>query len=237
MKSHLFSQTEDDISTFLNDRVIVSTKAGLRKKLNEDAIGHVLTKESVLRISIADGHWGQEAARMCVEHWMDDTIGKEPIQSMIELETALANRFAVPSPNAEVTRTPEASTLTITIYPDKRMDIVGYGDCRLSVVRDSHVIYRYETAATWLGLFSSVGLRGRIPARSGTLVESVQLNEGDTVLLYTDGVDECIYERPTLNVEGFVYSDAAVVQIYNDIMGAVFDHGAEDNATIAILRV
>lgn len=156
---------------------------------------------------------------------------------MIRLERMLANRFAVPSHDTETTRTPEASTLTITVHPDNRMDVVGYGDCRLSVVRNGHVLYRYDTAATWLGLFSSIGLRDRIPAKSGTHVESVQLNKRDTILLYTDGVDECIYEKPTLDVESFAKSNATATQIHDEVMGAVFRHGAEDNVTIVVYKV
>ena len=62
MDSYLLSQTEDEIRTILDNRVIISTKAGFVKELNEDAVGYALTEEGALRISIADGHWGQEAA-------------------------------------------------------------------------------------------------------------------------------------------------------------------------------
>lgn len=237
MSSYVLSQHQDEAREFFGGRGIISTRVGFVKEVNEDAVGYFAREDGTLRISIADGHWGQEAAAECVEYWISGSIDNDPLESMKKLETALAERFAVPSPNAGTTRTSEASTLTVTIHPDRRMDVVGYGDCRLSVVRDGHVVYRYNTMATWLGLFSAIGLRDRISTKSGTVIESVALLAGDTILLYTDGVDECIYETPTLDVESFAIPSATSLQIHDAIMDAVFSHGAEDNATIAVLRV
>lgn len=237
MDIQVLSQLGDKTQEFLGGRGAMSTKLGLVKEVNEDAIGCRTEEDGTLRISIADGHWGQEAAVECVEYWLNNPIDTNPLQSMRWLEATLAKRFAVPLPDAETTRTPEASTLTITIHPDGRMNVVGYGDCRLSVVRDGRVMYRYNTLASWIGLFSSLGLRDRVPVDSGTVVESLPLLAGDTILLYTDGVDECVYETPTLDVESFAASDNAPVQICEEIMRAVFECGAEDNATMAIFTV
>ena len=233
----LLSQFKDESCSFFGEQGVIATRIGLVKAVNEDAIGFRIDDSGCVRMSIADGHWGQEAAKHCVEYWLNSPTDNDSLESMEELQDGIAKRFAVPVPDAETTRTPEASTLTITVHPDRRMDVVGYGDCRLSVVRDERILYRYDTVATWLGLFSSIGLRDRIPARSGTYAGSVQLAQGDVVLLYTDGVDECIYEKPTLDVESFAKASATAVQIHDKVMNAVFRHGAEDNATLAVYRV
>lgn len=231
------SQLRDETHELLDERCIISTRVGLENKINEDAVGYLINEDGSVRISIADGHWGSEAATRCLEYWLSISAENNPIESMEQLEAALAERFAVPSPDSKTTKTPETSTLTITIDPDNNMNVVGYGDCRLSVVRDEHVVYRYETTASWLGLFSSLGMRDRILAKNATVAESVSLHAGDTILLYTDGVDECVYETPTLDVESFVTPGATPTQIHDAIMEAVFSHGAQDNATIVVLRV
>lgn len=237
MNTQILSQSDSEVKSFQGANGIISTNVGLVKSLNEDAVGYLTKEDGLTRIAIADGHWGPEAASACVEFWMNDSAHDNPLASMEELEALLAKRFAMPSPDPETTKTSESSTLTVTIYPDKRMTIIGYGDCRMCVVRDGVVIYRYTTSATWIGLFSSLGLRGRIPAKTGTVVESVLLQSGDTIVMYTDGVDECVYEVPTLSVEDFVRPGLTPMNIHDAIMDAVFQHGAEDNATLAILKV
>jgi serine/threonine protein phosphatase PrpC len=62
----------------------------------------------------------------------------------------------------------------------------------------------------------------------------------DTVLLFSDGVDECIYEKPTIGIEhiaNIVNTLHDPSLIFDALMTEVFEYGAEDNASLSIIKV
>ncbi len=218
------------------DATFVS-QVGSVKTDNEDSLGYRQDGER-LRVALADGHWGATAAAACTEHWLahDEAFAK-PKKTMKDLQQALARAYDTPNPSVEKTRTPEASILAIEIDEQRCMNVVSYGDCRLVVVRDGEAVYRGPLQPTWIGLFSSLGMCGRLSVETATQVESFWLRPRDVVALYTDGVDECVYETPTLNVVPFLSQDGSTSDMADALFAAIYDAGAEDNASIAIIRI
>lgn len=230
------------ISKIIDDGVIVGSTLGLVKATNEDVVKYVL-KGGILRLCMADGHWGDFAAQTAVEHWMrpDEafpTSTHEVIEHMQEIENKIFNEHGQDDMDENKDFTPETSVVAIELST-KRLSIASYGDCRLIVARAGKVLYTMNMHETWLGAFSRLGLRKRGSVDGSTVFDSLELETGDTVVVFSDGVDQCIYEEPTISFETIAQyaSDKDIQAGFDSIMNLVFEKGAEDNASLAIIRV
>ena len=233
--------TGPSLETYEDDRLIIGSTCGLKKDLNEDRIA-VVSNSGTHRVIIADGHWGDEAADIIARFWLEQesipTSQKEALKLTTILEKQLFDRFGQPDMDPETFRTPEASFLLFEVV-ENRLRIIAYGDCRLLIAREGKVSYQYTTTPTWLGAFSHVGLRDRLSLVDALYYEEVRLEAGDTVIAFTDGVDECVYEVPTLSPEWIAQQTLTAPKIsqqFQVIMDAVHQHGAEDNASLAVYR-
>ena len=225
-----------------DDNICLMTTTGLSKESNEDSIGLVRDGGNTI-VSIGDGHWGKEAAEIATEQILSspDTFPgnrDEAIEVSESIEKLIYAKFGAKLMDENSDFTPETSFASVRINKNG-MDVFGYGDCRVIVVRSGKVVYRMNIEETWIGVFSRLGLRGRKSVSEATLFERVPIKKGDIIMLYTDGVDECIYEVPTISMDDIVAivdQNKTAEQIAQALMDEVFNYGAEDNASMAILK-
>lgn len=219
---------------------LFGTTLGLAKKINEDRLGYRETP-SGLRVCIADGHWGDEAADMIARYWLDAThdfprTRAQAVQATEELEEKLFAAFGTDLMDAEHDKTPEAAFIFIEVKQDQ-VHIMSYGDCRLLIASEGKVSFQLETTATWLGAFARLGLRNRAAVKDALVFETVLLQDNDVMILYSDGIDECVYEVPTISeaqLAAFT-GHGQLSTAFDAIMDQVFAHGAEDNASLALI--
>lgn len=221
-------------------RVALGTTIGLIKKENEDTVG-CLTGNNFTRICIADGHWGNFTSRRAIDFWikkvkMFPSSLQEAIEQSKNLEKEIFDLFGKENMDPEKDFTPEAAFIAIEINESK-LSIINYGDCRLMIVDTmGNIKFNLETQETWIGAFSYLGLRKRLPTHSATKYTHLELQEDDIVMLFTDGVDQCIYEKDTISLS-FIAKNTkrkTIQEIFDTTMKEVFKNGAEDNASLAI---
>lgn len=225
----------------VDNRLVIGTTAGLVKKSNEDRIGY-LVHDDITRVCIVDGHWGEKAAQIIVEHWLKLRLDfpaskKTAMAETNSVEKKIFKAFGKPVMNPNKDFTPEASFIVIQI---KRRDItiVSYGDCRLIITSGDKIIYEHETQQTWLGAFSALGLRNRQSVEDATLYKKLTPEKGGFTLLYTDGIDECIYKKPTISLKAIasLANQDSSEAVFDSILEEVFAYGAKDNASLAVVE-
>lgn len=219
----------------------MGTTAGLVKQNNEDHIGCSINKDFI-RICIADGHWGDDASRLIVNHWLKDKVifPKSSIQAVREtkiIENKLFNIFGKFRMDPDNDFTPEASFIAVEIIGDK-LSIVSYGDCRLLIANNGITKFHLEGNSTWLGAFSHLHLRKRLSVNQVTKFLQIQCGKDDFVFLFTDGVDQCVYEKDTISFD-FISSQSKNIDLsktFDKLISEVFANGAQDNASLGIFR-
>lgn len=227
----------------VDDGLILVTTAGLVKDVNEDRLGFLRQADQLL-VAIADGHWGDAAAQLAVEHMLaidptlpltDEDLG----QALFSLQDKLGKLYVSDDIDEEITKTPETSLLLAIIdRTNSQLTIAGYGDCRAIVLRADQVIYNYAIKPTWLGAFSKVGMRARLSAADGMVIDKISLEKDDRIILYTDGVDESVYETPSIDVSRFSRNNYGDIRsTAQALVDKIFSTGAEDNASFAFIEI
>lgn len=179
--------------------------AGLKKTFNEDRIG-VLSYNNKLRGCICDGHWGDQAAQMTYDFFLSEyqdfpVTQEQAIRTTKELEVSIFNTCGNLDLNGVTDTTPETSFVAFEISEERIRMVMG-GDCRFLILsKTGSCFFRGPSLASWIGSFSYLGLRNRVPVEQGTYFFDLPISEGDTVLFFSDGIDECIYEKSTISVE------------------------------------
>lgn len=225
----------------VSSNLIMGTTTGLVKVINEDALGFADHNGEQI-ICIADGHWGHEAAALIVKSWITyvDTFPDSKEQTILHvkhLEKEIFQLFALSHMDENKDFTPEAAFVAINVH-NHIMRVVAYGDCRLLVVNARRITFRLKTIATWLGVFSHLAMRKRVSIDKALIFKKIVLNEGDRIVMFTDGVDECIYEQPTIDIDRIAkLASEAPSQAFDAILEEVMAKGAEDNASLVIIRV
>lgn len=220
---------------------VMGTTAGLVKQNNEDSIGCFINKDFI-RICIADGHWGDDASRLIVNHWLKNKVifPNSLIAATREtktIENKLFNIFGKPRMDPNKDFTPEASFIAIEIIGDK-LSIVSYGDCRLLIANNGVNKFHLEGNSTWLGTFSHLHLRKRLSVNQATIFFKMQCGKDDILFIFTDGVDQCIYEKNTISFD-FISSQSKKIDLavtFDKLISEVFTNGAQDNASLGIFR-
>lgn len=207
------------------ENLTVLSTPGLVKPENEDVLA-VNTVGHETQICLCDGHWGKTAADLAcstlISHFPTSRL--RALRLLRQIERRL---FTSSSGN----QPPETSVLSVKVdTSSRRLTYMGYGDCRLLVARSDRIIFSLPPVATWLGALSYRSQRGRLPVKTALIYGSIALKEHDTVLLFTDGIDECIYNQPTIPHSWLVKHTAS------QILKRVLSHGAEDNASLIILK-
>ncbi len=220
----------------------IVTDPGLVKRVNEDGVGFTDEFHSA-RFIVADGHWGDDAARAVLEHWL--AVEKFPrsrdeaiVQTKL-VEDALYKKWGSLNMDASKDFTPEAAFVAADLFDDGELRLASYGDCRAMVVRGGDIIFSLEQNSTWLGVFSSLGLRGRSSVEDTVQYSRMKLRQGDTLLLFSDGIDECIYGKPTISMEDLAWHTACSKSLANlkkRILDIVIEKGAEDNYSLVLVK-
>ena len=203
------------------------TTPGLVKTVNEDALG-IRFSPNEITVCICDGHWGQLAAQFACQTFLNRPFPSDKNRAIKILDSIQTRLFRL----QDSPKPPETSVLAVKINLGfNTLHFVSYGDCRLMISRDHHPIFNLPTCPTWLGALSFKNLRHRIPVSQATQFGSVTLKKTDRVLLFTDGVDECVYEPPTIS-NSWLASHTP-----DQILNRICRHGAQDNATFVNLQV
>lgn len=220
---------------------ILGTTTGLVKRTNEDRIGYT-SSNGTLRFCVADGHWGDGAADIIAKFWLDESTDfpedrEQAIKITSEVQSRLFKTFGKPIMDEDKDHTPEASFIAAEIH-NGLLRIASYGDCRLLIVNQGSIVYEHNTLPTWLGAFSYLGLRSRLSVSTGLFYTEVKLAPDDTLMLFSDGVDECVYEAPTISNSELaeLATNSTLEAAYDAIVNKVLEHGAEDNASIALYK-
>ncbi|MCC6639243.1 SpoIIE family protein phosphatase [Candidatus Falkowbacteria bacterium] len=234
-------QLEKIEKRFINDSLVMGSTNGLKKQINEDSVGYCITKKS-LRICIADGHWGTQASKFITKSLLNPMfhfpVTKIQSRQITEkLEHMLYKKLKKHMMDEEKNFSPEASFIAIEISNNTLL-VTSYGDCRMLVANKGKLKFQIKMTRTWLGVFSYLGLRKRISVKNAIQFKKIKLKKNDIVILFTDGVDECIYEKPTISFKKIaLYSNNSTPHAtFNFIFKKIFEYGAEDNASLVIYQ-
>ena len=229
------------VSKSYKNYILLTETIGLVKDINEDTSGFEISEQSEV-LCIADGHWGSEAAFYCKEKILKNQFPstKKEARSLVKkIEKDLFKLYGANKMDPEKDFTPETSF--VAIEKNKNLlSIMSYGDCRALVIRDQKIIFELKTIPTWLGAFSYLGLRNRVPVDESLVFEKIRTHSGDIVMIFSDGVDECKYETKTISFEWLAKqaNDRHDLEI---IMKKIFSeiemNGAEDNAALGLIRI
>lgn len=228
-------------SKSFQDHLIITRTPGLKKTTQEDISGVKITKDNQI-VCLCDGHWGDQAAIFVKNSILKNPFPKsktEAVRQVKLIEKKLWQKFGNQKMDPEKDFTPETSLLAVE-KNGLSLNIMSYGDCRLLVIRNKKVIFRLKTNPTWLGAFSFLGLRNRLTVNQALVFKKISCKVGDIVMVFSDGVDECQYEKPTLSYKWLAEQtgkEISLSQTSSVIFAAIKQAGAEDNATLAFLKM
>lgn len=229
------------IQTFYANNFCMATTRGLVKDVNEDRIGFAKFGSSTLKFVVADSHWGEEAAVLVMRVWASSrkliSNRAEAVSFALKIQSMIYKKFGHCEMDEEKDRTSESSYVAAEIKQD-RLILHSYGDSLAFLVRNGHIIHEQQVEKTWLGAFSFLGLRARMPVLSATKFDQIKLERGDVLLLMTDGVTECKYETPVISKDEIAKLCSLKPEvIVKKLMQLVFGNGAEDNASLIVFKV
>ncbi|MFA6512555.1 MAG: hypothetical protein WCV86_05565, partial [Patescibacteria group bacterium] len=202
------------------------TTKGLVKHVNEDVVA-VADTDTSLAICICDGHWGDSAAKLASSTLISKfpKSKTEAIGILSRIEHQLFDQFR------DTANPPETSVLAIQIdRHNLRLHYLGYGDCRLLISRKYRILLDLPTAPTWLGPLSYQKIRNRLPVQKAARYGMIRLRKDDRIQLFTDGIDECVYETPTLSRRWLIRHTPS------EILSRVIAKGAQDNASLVLFE-
>jgi serine/threonine protein phosphatase PrpC len=223
--------------------VTLSMTDGLVREVNEDRVGFSLDNAE-LRLSMSDGHWGDAAAEKITEFFLHTDRPQSRDAAVVtvkRLEKQLWQEFGgLNSMDSQKDFTPEASFVSTWFdRGSNKLCIVSYGDVRCLVVKASGELATVvPTEQTWIGAFSYLGLRDRVSVEDSLQFQEYSLQTGDRVLVFSDGIDECVYETPTISLEHIAQLSVETEdskEFSEKLFKEVFSFGAEDNASLATI--
>ncbi|MDO8487853.1 MAG: SpoIIE family protein phosphatase [bacterium] len=222
----------EQLITSPSAQLTIGTSQGLVKTVNEDCIEFRLDGNQTV-VCLCDGHWGDTAAKLVCRTIANNfpSSRRKALHLLNHIELQLLGEFGKEPPNPEIDQPPETSLVAVRFDSSSRkLTVICYGDCRILISNHGQIRFHTLPQATWLGVFSRLGLRGRIPVKRGLTFNTLALQSNDSVWMFTDGVDECIYEKPTLS-HGWV-----VKHNISEIFAQIEKQGAQDNASLVILK-
>jgi len=156
---------------------------------NEDALCIVDGGDRVV-IAAADAHFGHESSHVMID-WLHASFTNTLPTNAVELRATIEGLGHAPDPETD-----SESTLVVALFDRVAGHgwVVNYGDSSLVVV-------------TGAGEYRQVNLKDeryvatgdRWPAGSCSS-SAFSADPGDTLLMFTDGVDECHYRHPLTSV-------------------------------------
>lgn len=229
---------------FINFKIkcsFFSTK-WLKKSLNEDTIWALNCKNKFIAC-ICDWHWWDEASNI-VKKFILSKKNKFPnnekqwVVYLKKVEKIIFKKYWKNNLNWVTDITPETSLIWIEINQN-RLKILSYWDCRWFIINKDSII-EIQKNNSWLWSFSYLWLRNRLPVLDNIYFKKFNLEKWDIIILFTDWVDECVYEKPTISIENILkisYQSITNKKIIKSIFNEVFENWAEDNASFMILKI
>lgn len=222
--------------------LVIATTSGLIKEINEDKINYERLENSI-RICICDGHWGEIAAEMTNKMILQVKVfpnnKHEAVDLLEKIELELWKKLGKENMDAEKDLTSETSVVSIEIDSDNNLRIISYGDSRLMITNKEKIVFKLKLLKTWLGAFSFKKLRGRLLISKALQFKKIKRNKEDLIWMFTDGIDECLYEKETISTNDllrFTKKDTNLKNIADNVFKEVEKFGAEDNASLALIR-
>lgn len=221
----------------------IATTAWLIKHLNEDRIWYILN-ENMFRACLCDGHWWTEAAEITYETLLSDDIHfpknkEESILLLKWIEQIIYWKHGDPLLTWEDwEKTPESSIISFEIS-HKILRLITYGDCRFFILRGDYT-FQTPMIQSWIWSFSYLKLRNRLTVENWAFYWEFNISPWDIILMFSDGIDECVYEKPTIPISKICETARQTLSIeekINILLNEVYENGAEDNASIGIFRI
>lgn len=228
------------ISKIYKNEIATASAIGLQKSTNEDVIGFKATDTGAI-ICLCDGHWGDFTAKFVKSKILSKPFPKskkEAVRDLKKIEHQLWEKFGTENMDQNKDLTPETSLVAIEKI-ENTISIVSYGDCRMIICRKGQQIFKLKTTSTWLGAFSFLKLRNRIPIEKALIFKKIICQPEDVVMLFSDGIDECKYEKMTISFKWLAdqtKGNLNLKKIIQNIFDMIEQNGAEDNASLAMLR-
>lgn len=188
---------------------------------NEDSCGVATTPSGTVAV-VADAHFGRRSAEVAVDALLSaaQTVppGRDPIGWM-RAHLSKLNRQLQPGSSA--------CALLVVVAQEDRLCWASIGDCRLYRLRSAQTVVLNRLDERYLGD------RGRLHVRTG----EVALQEGDRIIIASDGVPECRYGIPTLTPQQIGQSTAqgTPAEAARALVAAALRGGGEDNIAVALL--
>ncbi len=219
-----------------------STTIWLKKNINEDRIW-ILKWDRFFRWCLCDGHWGDGAAESVLSQILSTSFSfprsrEEAVSKLEEIEESIFHSFGTPELNGINDTTPETAFVAFEVS-GSTIKIFSYWDCRLFLLGKISW-FHLPTIPSWIGSFSHLWLRWRVPVSNWVFFSEIEIKDNDTILFFSDGIDECIYEKTTLTfpeICSIVISNNSHRASIETLISRVYQYWAEDNASIWVFQV
>ena len=204
---------------------------------NEDALCIVDHGDWVV-MAVADAHFGHEASHALIE-WLHGWLIRELPTTGLALAAGLEELGREPDP-----ATGSESTFLVALFDRQTAtgSVVNFGDSTLAVVTAAG---EYRQLNVKDDRYVACG--GAWPVDSASIVDFTAAS-GDTLLMFTDGVDECHYRRPATSVrphhivEAVRQAGADPIAVSDEIVrlaltGVGGHPGGQDNCAVIVALV
>lgn len=203
---------------------------------NEDALC-VIDSGDLVAMAVADAHFGHEASHVMID-WLHALWSQAIPANGPELLASLASLAQAAEPQTE-----SESTLLAAVY-DRRTgsgSLVNFGDSTLAVVTEAGEYHQLNLKDE-----RYVGAGVLWPASDCTVAQ-FNAHRGDTLIMFTDGVDECHYRQPATSIrpEHIVWEVYAALDNAQQaseqvaqlaLSGVDGNPGGQDNVAIIVVR-
>lgn len=229
------------------------TDVGLRRQRNEDFLGTERTPHGLLAV-VCDGMGGHaggdRASRLAVETFIR-SVGAATGQpeTILRDAAAEANRAVYEESQRSPERSGMGTTLVAALVDNDVATVVNIGDSRayhlgdrgLARLTEDHSLVGEMVAQGTLSeeqarvhpqrnvITRALGLRETVRAD----VSHVQLHDGDSLLLCTDGLHGMIDDR---SIEQRLRTQPVAQSACDSLIESALDAGGDDNVTVILLR-
>jgi hypothetical protein len=180
-----------------------TTTTWLKKEINEDRI-FLRQIDNKIYACICDWHWWDEASNIVNNFFISgkEKFPQNKAESILiskKIEKLIFQQCWNNNLNWIHDITPETSFIAIEI-DKKNINIISYWDCRGFILNNKKTRIKIKQINSWIWSFSYLGLRNRLAIEENTFFKQVKIRKNDTIILFSDWIDECIYETPTISI-------------------------------------
>jgi len=226
---------EEVLSNFFGDQIAASISVGKNTKEhiygipNEDAAGYRIF-DSIGVAVVADSHFGGLISEKLIEHItllerdeIKSVLQNENMKHIIDKILAALNELE----NITDQRIGE-TTLIVTLFSMDKVYWISLGDSR---------IYHSGPISKQLNKTSFTFISAYGISQSSFETGIIRPNPGEYIILATDGIPECIYNKETLLPEEIAkFIETTALDTNHSIIEEAFNRGGEDNIGIISIK-